>query len=145
MCAFCMSGGNCYLFFIVEATFTQIPVNTSALLGTTAQFNCTADGVAGVTYLVNSMTVINVASIGVTQSIVYSGSQIIAYLYVPVTKDTNNYSVVCFACLLDVTCVYSPPAYLKGQGSLFLCVFRIYKWYKSTFCTSLQKRSNAIL
>eukprot|EP00731_Ephydatia_muelleri_P019225 Em0012g50a len=103
----------------VEATFTQTPGNTSALLGTTAQFNCTADGVAGVTYLVNSMTVINVASIGVTQSIVYSGSQIIAYLYVPVTKDTNNYSVVCVACLLDVTCVYSPPAYLKVETMVY--------------------------
>ena len=98
--------------------FIQTPVNTPALVGTTAQFNCTADGVASVTYFLNSMTIIDMVSIGVNQSKpVYSGSQITSYLYVPVTKDTNNCSVVCVACLRDGERLSSSPAYLQGQGS----------------------------
>ena len=98
-------------------TFTQIPVNTSALVGTTAQFGCTADGAYAITYLVNSMTIIAVASIGVTQSApVYSGSQTSVYLYVPVTRSMDNWPVVCIAYLADGTRVDSPPAYLYVQG-----------------------------
>ena len=109
---------NWYLFVIAMATFTQIPVNTSAPLGTIAQFNCTADGVTSVTYLVNSMTIAQVASFGVTLSPpVYSGSETSVNLYVPVTRSMNNWPVVCIAYLVDGTRDdSSPPAYLHVQG-----------------------------
>ena len=93
-------------------------MNTSALVGTTAQFNCTADGAAGVTYLVNSMTIAEVASIGVTLSNpVFSGSHTSVYLYIPVTRDMDNWPVVCRAYLPDGGHeTSSPPAYLHVQG-----------------------------
>ena len=103
--------------FIVEGSFIQIPMNTSALEGTTAQFNCTADGADTVTYLVNNMTYTDVASIGVTLSApVYSGNQATVYLYIPVTRSINNWPVVCIAYLPDGACVFSPPAYIQVQG-----------------------------
>ena len=105
-------------FVIAMATFTQIPVNTSALVGTIAQFSCTADGAVSVTYLVNSMTYTDVASIGATQlSPVYNGSQTTVYLNVPVTRSMDNWPVVCVAILpnggLEAS---SPPAYLHVPG-----------------------------
>ena len=104
-------------------TFTQIPVNTSAPLGTIAQFNCTADGVTSVTYLVNSMTIAQVASFGVTLSPpVYSGSETSVNLYVPVTRSMNNWPVVCIAVLPDGAREdSSPPAYLQGLCQCIVC------------------------
>ena len=97
--------------------FIQRPVNTSALERTIAQFNCTADGAVAVTYLVNSMTIAQVASIGVTQSPpIYSGSEIRVYLYVPAINSTDNWPVVCIAILPGGLWVSSPPAYLHVQG-----------------------------
>ena len=111
---------NWYLFVIGKATFTQTPVNTSALVGTTAQFNCTADGAVSVTYLVNNMTITNVASHGVSVALsppVYSGSQTSVYLHVPVTRSVDNWPVVCIAFWPNGTRVdSSPPAYLHVQG-----------------------------
>ena len=113
-CVFFTTGDNWFLFAIVKATFTQIPVNTSALVGTTAQFNCTADGVTRLTYLVNSM-IAEVSSFGVTLSPpVYSGSETSVNLYVPVTRSMKNWPVVCVAYLLDETSEVSPAAYLQG-------------------------------
>ena len=92
-------------------------MNTSALEETTAQFNCTADGAASVTYLVNNMTITEVASIGVSVSLsapVYNGTQTTLYLYVPVTRSMNNWPVVCIAYLPDHE--DSPPAYIHVQG-----------------------------
>ena len=94
-------------------------MSTSALVGTTAQFSCTAEGAVSVTYLVNSMIITeDVASNGVIQSHpVFSGSQTSVYLNVLVARSMNNWPVVCFAILpnggLEVS---SPPAYLHVQG-----------------------------
>ena len=111
---------NWYLFVIVKADFIQIPVNTSALVGTTAQFTCTADSARVVTYLVNNMTIAQVASHGVPVRVstpVYSGSQTSVCLYVPVTRNMTNWLVVCIAYLPNGTRVdSSPPAYLHVQG-----------------------------
>ena len=85
-------------------------------MGTIAQFNCTADGAVAVAYLVNNMPIAQVASTGVTLSIVYSGSQTSVYLYVPVTRNMTNWPVVCIAYLPDETREDSPPAYLHVQG-----------------------------
>ena len=95
--------------FIVEGSFTQIPVNTSALEGSTAQFTCTAGGTTGVTYLVNS-------TIGVTKSTVFSGNQTTLYLNVPVTRSMDNWPVVCRAFWPNGIREDSPPAYLHVQG-----------------------------
>ena len=104
--------------FVIGDIFIQKPVNTSALVGTTAQFNCTADGAASVTYLVNNMPIAEVASTGVNQSNpVFSGSQTSVYLYVPVTRSMDNWPVVCIAYLPDGGReASSPPAYLHVQG-----------------------------
>lgn len=103
------------LCVLVKAVIIQPPVNQSAFLGTTATFSCTADGVQVVTYLVNNMTIAEVASIGVTLSEqVISGSQITSYLHIPVMKDTINFSVVCVACVRGGTRFNSLPAYLQG-------------------------------
>ena len=94
-------------------------MSTSALVGTTAQFNCTADGADAVNYLVNNMTIAQMASNGVSLSApVYSGSQTSVYLYVfPVTRKINNWLMVCIAYLSDGTREdSSPPAYLHVQG-----------------------------
>ena len=111
---------NWYLFVIVKAVFIKTPVNTSAFVGTTAQFNCTADSTWAVTYLVNNMTITNVASHAVSVSLstpVYSGSQTSVYLYVLVTRNMTNWSVVCIAYLPNGTREdSSPPAYLHVQG-----------------------------
>ena len=126
-CAFFTSGDNWFLFVIVKATFTQIPVNTSAPLGTIAQFNCSADGVTRLTYLVNSMTIAEVSSFGVTLSPpVYSGSETSVNLYVPVTRSMNNWPVVCVAYLPDETSEVSPAAYLQGlcQCIVYYCFSR---------------------
>ena len=130
---------NSYLFVIVMATFTQIPVNTSALVGTTAQFNCTADGVAGMTYFLNSMTIAAVTSNGVSAFLstpVYNDSLTSVYLYVTVTRDMNNWPVVCIAYLFDETREdSSPTAYLQIQG---LCQCNVYyyrlKWELAYKC-----------
>ena len=106
------------IFVIVKAVFIQTPENTSALVGTTAQFNCTADGAASVTYLVNNMILAALTSLGVQLSEHYdsSGSQTSAYLRVPVTRDMTNWPVVCIAYLPNGTRVDSPLAYLHVQG-----------------------------
>ena len=107
-------------FVIVKATFIKTPKNISAVEGTIAQFTCTADGAASVTYWVNNMAITEVASIGVTLSApFYSGSQTSVYLYVPVTRSVNNWSVVCIAILPNGGREDSSPAYLHVQG---LCV-----------------------
>ena len=104
-------------FVIAMATFIQTPKNTSALVWTTAQFNCTVEGAVDVTYLVNNMTIAQVASIGVILSApIYSGSQTSVYLYVLVARSMTNWPVVCIAILPDGTRVDSPPAYLHVQG-----------------------------
>ena len=92
-------------------------MNTSALVETSAQFTCSVDGSDAVTYLVNSMTIAQVASIGVTQSPpIYSGSEIRVYLYVPAINSTDNWPVVRIAILPGGLEVSSPPAYLHVQG-----------------------------
>ena len=94
-------------------------MSTSALEGTIAQFNCTAEGAVAVTYLVNNMTIAAVTSIGVSAFLstpVYNGSQTTLYLKVPVTRSMDNWSVVCIAYLPDGTRVDSPLAYLHVQG-----------------------------
>ena len=99
-------------FFVIGAgKFIKPPENTSALVGTIAQFNCTVEGAAGVTYLVNS-------TIGVIKSPpFFNGSQTTLYLYVRVTRNMTNWPVVCIAILPDGTRVDSPPpAYLHVQG-----------------------------
>ena len=103
-------------------------MNTSATLGTIAQFNCTADGVTSVTYLVNSTTIAQFASFGVTLSKpMYNGSETSVYLYVPVTKSMNNWPVVCVAYLPDGAREdSSPPAYLHVQG---LCQCNVYYFF----------------
>ena len=92
-------------------------------MGTIAQFNCTVDGAAAVAYLVNNMTIVEVASIGVFVSLsapVYNGTQTTLYLYVPVTENINdNCSVVCVAYLPNKN-HRSPLAYLELQGSCCL-------------------------
>ena len=95
-------------------------MNTSASVGTIAQFTCTADSARVVTYLMNNMTIAQVASHGVSVALstpVYSGSQTSVYLYVLVTRNMDNWPVVCIAYLPDETRVDStPPAYLHVQG-----------------------------
>ena len=98
-------------------------MNITAPVGNTVQFTCTAEGVIALTYLVNSMTIAEVASIGVFQSTVNDGSQINAYLHFPVTSYINSWPVVAIAFLPDETRVYSPPAYLHVQG---LCQCNVY-------------------
>ena len=93
-------------------------MSTSALEQTIVQFNCTADGAVSVSYLVNSMIVAAVASIGVSLSApVYSGSQTSIYLNVPVARSMDNWPVVCIAYLPNETRKdSSPPAYIHVQG-----------------------------
>ena len=92
-------------------------MNTSAPVGFIAQFGCTAEGAVAVAYLVNSMTITEVVSVRVTLSApVYSGNQTSVYLYVPVTRSMNNWSVVCVAYLPDGGREDSPPAYIHVQG-----------------------------
>eukprot|EP00731_Ephydatia_muelleri_P019261 Em0012g86a len=98
--------------------FIKPPENTSAVEGTTAQFSCTADDAAGVTYLVNSINIAEVASIGVTLSPpVYNGRETTLYLYVPAIINTTGWQVVCIA-YNGGRVVSSPPAYLHVQGSV---------------------------
>ena len=93
-------------------------MSTSAVEWTIALFNCTTDGAVSVSYLVNSMALTEVASIGVSLSApVYSGNQTSVYLNVPAINSTDNWSVVCIAYLPDETLeVSSPPAYLHVKG-----------------------------
>ena len=105
------------IFVIGVDIFIKPPENTSAVEGTTAQFSCTTDGAVAVAYLVNNMTIAEVASIGLTLSpLVYSGSWTSVYLYVPAINNTTGWQVVCTALLLNGTRVVSPPAYLHVQG-----------------------------
>eukprot|EP00731_Ephydatia_muelleri_P019270 Em0012g95a len=102
--------------------FIQIPVNTSALEGSTTRFGCTTVGTVAVTYLVNSMSIAEVASIGVTLSPpVYNGSETSVYLYVPAINNTTGWQVVCSALLPNETRVVSPPAYLHVQVIHIYC------------------------
>ena len=93
------------------------PVNKTEALETTAQFDCTAVGIVPLTYFVNSKTIAEMASIGVKESAPdYSNSQTSVSLFVPVTKGTNNWSVVCTTFLPNGTREDSSPAYLHVQG-----------------------------
>lgn len=99
------------------ANIITMPMNKTEPLGTIAQFDCTAVGIVPLTYIVNSKTIAEVASIGVKASEPdYSNSQTSVSLFVPVTKGTNNWSVVCITYLADGSRVDSSPAYLHVQG-----------------------------
>ena len=107
-------------FFVIGVDiFTQTPRNTSAPVGSIAQFTCTVEGADAVTYLVNNMTLADVASIGVSVSLsapVSNGNQINVSLYVPAINNTTGWQVVCTALLLNGTRVFSSPAYLQVLG-----------------------------
>ena len=97
----------------VMASFIQTPQNQSVLLYSTATFSCVANNVQSVTYLVNSMPIYAVASLGVIQSSpLTSGSQTTVYLTIPGTSAFNNSQVMCLTFLADGTRYDSPPAYL---------------------------------
>ena len=98
--------------------FKISPMSKTEALGNTAQFNCTAVGIVPLTYFVDNRTIAEVAYIGVKASAPdYSNSQTSVSLFVPVRKDTNNWSVVCTTFLADGSREdSSPPAYLHVQG-----------------------------
>ena len=112
---------NFKVFYMFVTSFAaniiKMPMNKTEPLGNTAQFNCTAVGIVPLTYFVNSKTIAEVASIGVKASEPdYSNFQTSVSLFVPATKGTNNWPVVCITYLPNGTLVDSPPAYLHVQG-----------------------------
>ena len=102
------------IFVIVKAAFILTPENTSALEGTTAQFNCTADGADTITYLVNNMSLAALTSLGIQLSEHDSWTSVC--LNVRVTRNMTNWPVVCIAYLPNGTRVDSLPAYIHVQG-----------------------------
>lgn len=106
-------------------------MNTSAFVGNIVKFECTADDVTALAYLVNSMTITKVISVGVYESApVYNGSQISLYLQVVVTRSVTNWPVVCIAYLPDETNESSPPAYIHGRLYCHLLVITVTWLYK---------------
>lgn len=95
--------------------FIQSPVNQSAPLRGNATFWCLAAGVVNIYFKLNSMAIGDIVHIGVHQSEpVNSDSGKSVSITVPVTKSTDNWSVVCTAVLPNGTVLDSPPAYIQG-------------------------------
>ena len=106
-------------------------MNSTVCLGSSAQFMCAAksSNVASVFYLVNSMTVTEVASQGVAVSAPTAiGDLSHVSLTVPGSAMNNNSRITCKVILLNGTILESS-AYLSVQGQrskLMYCMHLLY-------------------
>ena len=101
-----------------DTGFTEIPVNTTVCLGSTAQFKCACkvSSVASIFYLVNNLILTAVASQGISASEPkHIGDDLYVYLTVAGSAMNNNSLVTCKAILSNNTKLESS-AYLFVQG-----------------------------
>ena len=100
------------------AAFVSTPTSVNATLGSTATFHCSATTCL-IGWQVNGSLLSELSAPNITAWQVGNTG----FLQIPATKEYNNTVVVCILAIVGGDDLFSDPAVLQVQGTLFKWVF----------------------